>query len=107
MSNYVLELLLIIHNGIINDDCYAVDPEFTGACCHKAIVEFLGVDVRDHDVVGESFELFGLCQPVDLLALCKFLQQTPRHNVHLASSVFSWSRKDAVSSGFQPNLGEF
>jgi hypothetical protein len=80
----VFKLLLIVDDGIVDDDGDAINAELSRTGGDQAEVELLRIDVRDDDVVGECLELLRLRLSFDLLALGEFLQQALCNDVHEA-----------------------
>jgi hypothetical protein len=82
MRDDVVELLLIVNDCVVDDDGDAVDAELTLTGGDNVEIELLRINVGYNDVVDECFELIGLRQAVDLLALGELLQEALRHYVH-------------------------
>jgi len=82
MRDDVVELLLVVDDRVVDDDGNAIDAELTLTRSDNVEVELLRVNVGYNDIVDECFELVGLLQAVDLLALRELLQETLRDYVH-------------------------
>lgn len=51
VRDQIFQLLLIIYNSVINNDCKAVYPKLACSGRHKAKIKFFGIYVRHHYII--------------------------------------------------------